>query len=101
MERLTEEQIIKRFGKIGLLRKNTKSTLINECDLLEIGDYLFVSRKEWVDYGYSLTTKPCNLLIYAYKKKGSPLIGKKFSIKTIGKEKRAGSSSGWLIKRIQ
>ena len=94
MKKITqfEEQLLtqtKGFGK-----KNSYSPeFIKQLDSLEVGNgKLFVSKKEWYDFGYSKATKLPSILNRTFAER-HVLFEKEFDYKTY--------EEGWVISRTK
>lgn len=100
MEKLNDKQVSERFGlKYSRVANNG---FVRELVCLKVDEYLFVSRKEFAGYGYSLIEGAMSNLIRPRITRGDKgFAGKRFSIRLVGDDGRASADSGWLIQRIK
>ena len=94
MEKVTKEYLSKLNP---ITRGRRKSYFTLKCSLLKVGEILFITRKEWKDYGYSKNTTPNNLILSAiYQTRNqhkSKVAGMKFKTVTF--------LEGWSVEKIK
>ena len=95
MKKITQKQVDRLTPHIWQGRR--KSPYIEECSKLKRGEMLFISRKEWEEFGYKKGVKPFNIIgsaVYQNRKgHRSQVAGMKFSVKQY--------KEGWVTKRIK
>ena len=93
MKKITQKEVDHLTPHIRQGRR--KSPYVEECSQLKIGEMLFISRKEWKEYGYKVN--PSNIInsaVYQTRKgHHSQVAGMKFSVKQY--------KEGWVTKRIK